>query len=463
MADDTTLDPFGGQQESGQQGAAALAGDIGPTPAPLQNSPPSPGGTPLLYEYIKQMIHPQGTVQPGQAQPTSPSRGHATLDFIQQFLGNLSQGLAAAGHGPGANLRGFAGGVEAPYERALGQFQTGQQAQLAQSQIAAQQSKSALEKAQADQLANVVQTPYGPMSSALAAKVFPAAIAAQGRTGAAQIGGQARVQAAQIGQGMMTDVPQELQEQFGVPAKLPIKQLNALESAANKPLTVVQGANDSYVVNKNTQAKKALGVGSSRIAAIDARAVKVADPNTPGGVRYVPVSEAKRLGLQADTSATVKVPASVLKDFTSGKSAQTLNSFNTATEHLKLLDQLGDALGNGDVPRVNALGNAISKATGGAAPVSFDMAKQAVAGEVAKTFKGQATEGEISALNSVISNAQSPAQLKGAISTALSLMESKRAALMEQYNQGIKGQPAFPQGKSSGAKYSSNNPFAPKK
>ena len=340
-----------------------------------------------------------------------------------------------------------------------------QEAQTHQSQIEAEQARTEQQRAQTAQLANVVQTPYGPMSAPLAAKLFGQEIAGKARTDAAGISGGARVQAAQINQGMMVDVPKELQEQFGVPAKMPVGQLNKLESAANKPLTMVQGATDTYQVNKQTGQKTALGVGNSRIAAQMAHPVAVADPSTPGGVKYVTAAEALRTGAQTAQSSDVKIPAAVLKDFTSGLSARTLNSFNTATEHLKLLSQLGDALDNGNTPLINALGNTIAKATGGAAPVSFDMAKNAVAGEVAKTFKGVATEGEIKSISETIDKTQSPQQLKGAIATATALMESKRAALMEQYNEGIKKKPAFPGLPAGGGngKYSPGNPFAPKK
>lgn len=254
---------------------------------------------------------------------------------------------------------------------------------------------------------------------------------------------------AQINQGMMMPIPEELRQQLGLPegtTQLPLKQFQEAIGAATKPLTTVQGANDQFQVNRITQQKTPLGVGNPRIAAQNARPVQVADPTVPGGIRYMPAGEAMRQGVQAPSSATVKVPAAVMKDFTSGKSAQTLNSFNTATDHLKILSDLGDALNNGNYPTINSLANRFATATGGAAPTTFDMAKQAVAGEVAKTFKGQATEGEISAINSTLNKAQSPAQLKGAINTALTLMNSKREALMKQYDQGIKSQPAFPGG-----------------
>lgn len=130
-------------------------------------------------------------------------------------------------------------------------------------------------------------------------------------------------------------------------------------------------------------------------------------------------------------------------DATSGHIGKTLNAFNTATEHLKLLGQLSDGLGNGDMQMINNAANKFQAATGSTAPTNFEMAKNAVAGEIAKTFKGTATEGEISKINSTISQAMSPGQLKAVIGTATSLMEFKKHALQQQYESGMQGRPAF--------------------
>ena len=407
------------------------------------------GTMPAIVELAKGLIQGgRGTVQPGAAQPARPA---SRLDNFEQFMGtfltSFATGLGASGHGPGANERGAAAAMMAPYQQQVQQFQLRQQQQATQAQAEEAAGRGAEAQARANQMGQMITLPNGvTMPYGIAQKLYPALVQAQGRTQSAQIGAGARVEAAQIGQGMQVDVPKDLQDQFGAPAKLPLKQLNALESAANKPLTTVTGATDSFIVNKQTGAKTALGVGSGRVASTLARPVQVADPNTPGGIKYMPAGEAMRTGAPAANSSAVTVPKSVLKDFTSGASAKTLNSFNTATDHLKILSQLGDALQNGSTPLINNFANQYATATGGAAPTSFNMAKQAVAGEIAKTFKGQATEGEISAINSTLNAAQSPAQLKGAIGTALQLMESKRAALMEQYDQGIKGTPAFPKG-----------------
>lgn len=120
--------------------------------APQQKQPPQQGTRPLLLDYIQSMIRGGGQVQPGQAQPQRPeSRGDMTLNFMGQFLANLAQGLASAGHGPGANLRGFAGAAEAPYQRAVGQYERGQQQEAQAAQVGREQAQTGLSEAQTTQ------------------------------------------------------------------------------------------------------------------------------------------------------------------------------------------------------------------------------------------------------------------------------------------------------------------------
>jgi len=150
---------------------------VSSTPPP-SNTPPRMGGMPLIAQYLQGMIKggSQGGIGPN-GYPVQPqSRGDMTLNFLSQFLGNLAQGLSQAGHGPGANLRGFGAAVQAPYQRSLQDFQVQQQAQEQQARIAQQQAQTGLTEAQTEQLKNVVQTPYGPMSPLLAKSIFPSII-----------------------------------------------------------------------------------------------------------------------------------------------------------------------------------------------------------------------------------------------------------------------------------------------
>ena len=114
---------------------------------------------------------------------------------------------------------------------------------------------------------------------------------------------------------------------------------------------------------------------------------EIADPNNPGGVIYTTRKGA--IGQEAPNSVGTVTAKATAKDFTSGKDAQTLNSFNTATDHLAQLGQAADALRNNNLPALNAVGNAYAKATGAPAPTNFQAVKSAVAGEVGKVFKGR--------------------------------------------------------------------------
>jgi hypothetical protein len=102
------------------------------------------GGMPLLMQYVQALMHPnQGGVDTNTGQPTRPvSRGDATLEFLGNFLSNMSAGLAQSGHGPGANLRGAGAAMQAPYQRALQGYQLGQQQQLQQAQIQQEQART---------------------------------------------------------------------------------------------------------------------------------------------------------------------------------------------------------------------------------------------------------------------------------------------------------------------------------
>src|SRR4029077_16708551 len=94
------------------------------------------------------------------------------------------------------------------------------------------------------------QAMQGAAQTRAGAQIQGAQIGAGARTGAAQIGADARIKAAQLNLGPIAQVPQDLQDPLGVPPELPIKMLNQAESAANRPLTIVQGTQGPAIVNK---------------------------------------------------------------------------------------------------------------------------------------------------------------------------------------------------------------------
>ena len=132
------------------------------------------------------------------------------------------------------------------------------------------------------------------------------------------------------------------------------------------------------------------------------------------------------------------------EEFTSGDAARSLTAFNTAIEHAKQLDAATDALDNGNVRALNAIGNQLGYQFGSDKTTNFNVIKNALSGEISKVFKGGgATDAEIEQVQKPFSTANSPAQLKGAIAAAETLMASKRDALQQQYESGRQGKPNF--------------------
>ena len=134
----------------------------------------------------------------------------------------------------------------------------------------------------------------------------------------------------------------------------------------------------------------------------------------------------------------------LMKSATSGDIGKNITAFNTAISHAQQLSQAADALSNGDLPTLNKLGNALGYQFGSDKTTNFNVIKNALSGEISKVFKGgEATDAEIKAVQEPFSSANSPAQLKGAIDNAIHLMNSKRDALQQQYQQGMQGKPNF--------------------
>ena len=123
-----------------------------------------------------------------------------------------------------------------------------------------------------------------------------------------------------------------------------------------------------------------------------------------------------------------------VKAFNTGPEGKSVVAFNTAIDHLDTMSGLAKALQNGDTKAINAIGNTIAKQTGSAAPTNFDAAKQIVSAEIMKTLVssgGGVKEREEMA--NMFANANSPAQLNGAITTAKKLLGGKLNSLNLQY------------------------------
>lgn len=111
-----------------------------------------------------------------------------------------------------------------------------------------------------------------------------------------------------------------------------------------------------------------------------------------------------------------------------------VRSFNVLKNHLSTLGGLADALGNGDVQKINAAANLVAKETGQPNVTNFNAAKRIVADEIAKAIIGGATAlGDRESAESAINAAGSPAQLKGIIETYQNLADGQLDGLRTQY------------------------------
>lgn len=123
-----------------------------------------------------------------------------------------------------------------------------------------------------------------------------------------------------------------------------------------------------------------------------------------------------------------------MRDFSTGTPGNSIRSFAVASDHLKQLDGLVDALDNKNIPLFNKLANSVAKNTGSVAPTNFDAAKGIVAKEVLKSIvAGGGGVEERQELAHLLDNAKTPKQLKGVIQTYSHLMDAQREGLERQY------------------------------
>lgn len=137
-------------------------------------------------------------------------------------------------------------------------------------------------------------------------------------------------------------------------------------------------------------------------------------------------------------SANAATRMATRKDFTSGKSAANITAMNTAVGHLLTLRKKAQALNNTRFPILNRVGNRLSVETGSKAVKEFEVARQAVASELTRVFRGTGGAlAEVKEWEHSVDAAGSPEQLEGAIQTATELLASRLESLQEQYRQGM--------------------------
>lgn len=133
-----------------------------------------------------------------------------------------------------------------------------------------------------------------------------------------------------------------------------------------------------------------------------------------------------------------KARAGTRKAFTSGVEGRQANALNTVIGHVgSLYDQI-DGLDNTDYQAVNIVKNLWKEQTGDPKITNFQTNAKAVADEVVKVWRASGgSVHDIEEAQKALKSSQSPAQLKGALSTLVELLNSKLGALNEQYKAGM--------------------------
>lgn len=133
------------------------------------------------------------------------------------------------------------------------------------------------------------------------------------------------------------------------------------------------------------------------------------------------------------------------KDFTSGKAATNVTAINTAIGHIATLDQMYEALQNGDTQAVNTVVNAVRQQTGDPRVNNAQIAIGAVSNELMRVFRQVgASEAEIKDWEKKFTTSMSRGQSKGAVKTSAELLESRINALNDQWDRGMETKGGFP-------------------
>lgn len=130
--------------------------------------------------------------------------------------------------------------------------------------------------------------------------------------------------------------------------------------------------------------------------------------------------------------------AKAARDFGTGALGNSIRSINTAVQHLETAKQAGDALGNNDVQALNKLKNSWAQQFGSPLPTNFDAIRQIVGQEVVKAIvAGGGGVSERQQAQEILSRANSPKQLAGAIDQIQKLMVGQLNSLRQQYQRTV--------------------------
>jgi hypothetical protein len=155
----------------------------------------------------------------------------------------------------------------------------------------------------------------------------------------------------------------------------------------------------------------------------------------PRQSRQAYLDAANQIDPTLDTNVA-KARAGMRKDFTSGKYSQMINAANTAIGHMGTLADKFQALGNTDIPLVNAGKNALSEAIGNPQVTGARTVVTALSSELQRVYRqvGAGSVEEIKQWEKNFPFNGSPKQQKEALDTAAELLASKTNTSQDQWN-----------------------------
>lgn len=185
---------------------------------------------------------------------------------------------------------------------------------------------------------------------------------------------------------------------------------------------------------------------------IDQRATLIANGQLPMPTQYEFTRNPAQAGAIIDavlqknpqaSSMMQPVMQATYKDFAGGgQNGKRLQGYRTVEAHLDQLDQLADALKNGDNQTVNAIANSVAAWSGDAAPTNAKLLPQFVAAETMRALSnnGIGTGEERDRLQQSMSLTKfSPEQYEGAASTLRNALNGGIESLRRSYDAGTFG------------------------
>lgn len=193
---------------------------------------------------------------------------------------------------------------------------------------------------------------------------------------------------------------------------------------------------EGKMTDPDSRAKMAASIASYQVPALENYAL-----TKPGG----PETMAKVMELNPDYQAS-RFPEiqKAMGAFGSGPQGNVVRSGNVVIQHLDVLDQAAQNLGNTNVGVVNTIKNAFKQQFGSPAPTTFDGLRQIVGTEVEKAVAGGiGASADRDRIMAALNKANSPAQLQAITDGFRSLLVGQLSGLKTQYEDdtGIKAGP----------------------